>query len=298
MNEQDLILKQKIEKREKIDTILAYILLVILIGAIILVLYLKFIRKEEITEPEEYVPNYITLNEISTSLNNSILSNRYLNDSAIFNSEVSGNSLMVTYSKENINLKLNIPQLGNELEVSLTEENKEIIEDIYKEITNGICIYYGNLESSCRKVIDNLNGNNQIEGIRYINRDDNNYVYISLLKSIDINSEIVYSGVTKTSINNTNYTLNLEETKIYDINISKDGEKYIFDGIIERLTEDNSNVSVIVKLYDESGELKGENKHVYDESNILKEKGTFTISIALNETDINSISTYSIEVIK
>lgn len=41
---------RKLEK-EKLDTILAYILLVFLIGAILFILYLKFIKREDTTTP-------------------------------------------------------------------------------------------------------------------------------------------------------------------------------------------------------------------------------------------------------
>ena len=63
-------MNEKIKKREKLDTILAYILLVIIISAIVFVLYLKFIRREEpLVKQEEHLNNYITLNEISSKLN-------------------------------------------------------------------------------------------------------------------------------------------------------------------------------------------------------------------------------------
>ena len=42
MNEQEMIQRQKIEKREKTDIILAYILIVILLAGIGIVLYLKY----------------------------------------------------------------------------------------------------------------------------------------------------------------------------------------------------------------------------------------------------------------
>ena len=71
MNEQEMMMNEKIKKREKVDTILAYILLVFLLGAIIFILYLKFIRKGDNTTPVEKPNNYITLNDISNSLKNS-----------------------------------------------------------------------------------------------------------------------------------------------------------------------------------------------------------------------------------
>lgn len=299
MNEQDLILKQKIEKREKIDTILAYILIVILVGAIILVLFLKFTRKEEPkVEPEEYIPTYINLNDISTSLNSSVLANRYLNEQVRFNSSVSGNSLQIIYNKENTNINLNIPQVGNELEIKIDEENNEIVKDMYKEITNIICVYYGNTVSNCRNITDNINETIQIEGIRFVNKENNNYVYISTDKSIDINSKITYNTVTNIDINKTDYILNLDEIKIYDINKTVTSDKLTFSGTIERANSENENISVTIKLYDKTGEVINENKYSYNEELPLGQKNTFNISFTLNEEQLNNISTYTIEIVK
>lgn len=299
MNEQDLILKQKIEKREKIDTILAYILIVILTGSIILVLFLKFTKKEEtVVEPEEYMPTYISLNEISTSLNSSVLANRYLNDKASFTSTVSANSLAVTYSKDSMNINLNIPQVGNELEITMDEENNEITTEIYKEIANIICVYYGNTTSNCRNTIDNLKENSQIEGIRFINKEDNSYIYISIDKSIDVNNRITYSTVTNTDINKTDYVLNLDGIKIYDISKTLDNNKMTFSGIVEKENNENENISVVIKLYDETGEVVNENKYSYSQELPLEEKSTFTISFVLNDEQVNNISTYTIEIEK
>lgn len=99
MNEQEMIMNEKIRKREKLDTILAYILLVFLIGAILFILYLKFIKREDTTTPVEKPNNNITLNDISNSLNNSTLANRYLNDNVTFSSKVNGTSLVIDYKK-------------------------------------------------------------------------------------------------------------------------------------------------------------------------------------------------------
>ena len=46
MNEQEMMQRQKIEKREKTDIILAYILIVILLAGIGIVLYLKYGTKK------------------------------------------------------------------------------------------------------------------------------------------------------------------------------------------------------------------------------------------------------------
>ena len=44
MNEQEMIMNEKIRKREKLDTILAYILLVFLIGAILLIVIINVMQ--------------------------------------------------------------------------------------------------------------------------------------------------------------------------------------------------------------------------------------------------------------
>ena len=41
MNEQDLMIQEKIKKREKTDIMLAYILIVILLGCILFIVYLN-----------------------------------------------------------------------------------------------------------------------------------------------------------------------------------------------------------------------------------------------------------------
>ena len=297
MNEQDLILKQKIEKREKIDTIIAYVLLVILSAAIIFVLYLKFIRKEEVTKPEEYIPTYISLNEISTSLNNSKLASEYSDESSKFTSTVSGNILVVNYIDEDSNVNINIPQVESELEIILSDEN-DLINDIYKELATIICKYYGNNELSCRNITDYLTFDSQIDGIRNVNDENNRYIYISTLKSIDINSKIIYNNITKTNINNTNYTLNLEGLNINDINITKEAGDLKFNGVIDGAKNEESNVSVVVKLYDLNDIVITENKYIFDENNPLSEKNNFEIAFTFNEEDINNIALYSIEVIK
>lgn len=298
MNEQDLILRQKIEKREKIDTILAYILIVVLLGAIILILYLKFLRKAEMIKPEEYVPNYISLTEISNSLNNSALANLYLNDNANFSSSVSSNVLMVTYSKEDNNISLNIPQIGHELEFILTEENNVVSKDIYIEIASIICMHYGNSETTCRSIINNASESNQVKGMRFVKNMNNNYVYISINESVDINHKNIYNTVTKVNIDEYNYKLNLEGYEIFDVRVVKEKEILTFNGNVKSNSNDNSNFAVNIKLYDDKGDLKGENTYSYNADNLVQNENTFSITFSHNEEDINNIKQYSIEITK
>ena len=137
MNEQEMIQRQKIEKREKTDIILAYILIVILLAGIGIVLYLKYGSSQDNTEvPNEHVSNYITLDKISNSLNSSNLSSKLIADGATFTSTVNENNLIVNYSKEDTKVDLTIPLIDNELEINIKEENKDLITQIYKEIMN------------------------------------------------------------------------------------------------------------------------------------------------------------------
>ena len=112
MNEQELMIKKKIEKREKVDTILAYILLVIITICIIIVVYIKFFREDEVVENNEYTANYITLNEISSALANSNLASQ--EGGATLNSTSTTDMLTVDYSKESRSVRLDIPLNINE----------------------------------------------------------------------------------------------------------------------------------------------------------------------------------------
>lgn len=287
MSEQDLILEQKIQKREKFDIILAYILIVILLACIGIILYLKFLRKEEPT-PEEYLPKYISLNEISTSLNSSVLANRYTNDSAKLNSTVSGNSLVVTYTKEDDMVNLNIPVVDNELVVTIPSENKEIATDIYKEITNIICIYYGNKESSCRNTINNITSSNSIDGIRI----ENNKVYIDTTKSIEITTMPV-----KISIDSNDYEVTSENIKISNINVSNSDENISINGTIERLTSDIFSFSVVVKIYDINGNILDYKTLEYSKDDFANDK-ILTITFDFDEYTYEDVKEYSVEIKK
>ena len=46
MNEEEFQ-RQKIEKREKVDTILAYVILGILVFSIVIITYIKFVKKSD-----------------------------------------------------------------------------------------------------------------------------------------------------------------------------------------------------------------------------------------------------------
>ena len=226
-NEQELFLKQKIEKREKIDAIIAYVLIVILLGAIVLITILKINDKEDVLVPpvDEYTPTYISLSEISTSLNNSNLANNYISEGATFTSSATDNAINVTYNKDDINLNLNMSMVGSELMVSIPSENSDIATDIYKEVANTICVYYGNQDEKCRYTLDNMDSYG-LDGIRF----DNSNVYITTTKSFSVANEIVYKNITIVNVTESDYVLELNDTRISNINIiNLKHHQYSFD---------------------------------------------------------------------
>ena len=282
MNEQEMFLRKKIEDREKKDIIIAYVLIVVLVAIIGIILYLKFVRKEDDVLQEEYTANYISLNDISNSLNNSLLANRYINDDASFNAAVSGNSLVVTYSKEDNVVNLNIPVVGNELVVTMPEDNNDVVEDIYKEITNVVCIYYGNTENDCRNTINNISSDSSVLGIRYVN--DN--VYIDMTRSIDIVS--MNNNVVKNNINNKEYSLDSLDVAINTLDIIIDDNKITFSGNLNKLSDDN--VTMLFKIYDVNGSVLDDISIEYTDD--------FSVEFIYNTYNINDITDYSIEIIK
>lgn len=299
MNEQEMMMNEKIRKREKLDTVLAYILLVIVIGAIVFVLYLKFIRKEEaIIKPEEYTNNYITLNEISDKLNSSALTNKYKNDNATFISNVNGNSLNIDYKKDNEIINLNVKTIGTELEFNITEDNKVIAEEIYKEIANIICVYYKNTEDSCRSTLSKINENNSVDGIRYVSSDNNKFVYINTTKSIDVENIDVYATVTNVELSKTNYELKLDTEVINNIKVEKTDTILTFTGDITT-TGENNNISVLITLYDENNTNLAEEKYEYSDTNQIGNNSEFRVEFNLNDTlKLENIKYYSINILK
>jgi len=296
MNEMDVMLSEKIAKREKFDIILAYVLLVILLGCLMLMLYLKFFRKED--KGEEYVPNYISLSDISNSLNSSLLANRYMNDGATFSASASNDMLVVSYVKDTTNINLNSSVVGGELVIDVPKDNSDIVTDIYREIASIVCVYYGNTENSCRSTLNSMSeaGN---DGIRIINGDNNSTVYINVTRSYTVSNEVVYNDVTKVNIDEMNYTLNINNVKVSNINIVNSGTSIKFSGNVERLNADNSDVNVVVRLYDASDKLLEENKYEFNKDNVLDKSGTFEISfIDNNYLKLEDVKKYNIDIIK
>lgn len=297
-NEQEMILREKIEKREKFDTILAYVLIGILVICIVVVIVLKVNDKEDEVVQEEYTPNYISIEDISTSLNGSDLVKGFIEEGVRFSSSVSGNSIVVDYANEDNVVNINIPMVGNELMISINEENSIIANDIYKEIGSIICVYYGNVEKYCKNTLDNMEDNGN-DSIRIINNGDITSVYIDTTKSYTVNSEIVYNDVTKVNVNDNDYVLNIDNYKIHDISVVSGDTSIKFSGSIDRTGDDNSNIGLLVKLYDIDGNVIGENKYEYNDTNVLEDTSTFEVEFLFDDTlKLENINKYSIEIVK
>ena len=298
MNEQEMIMNEKIRKREKLDTILAYILLVFLIGAILFILYLKFIKREDTTTPVEKPNNNITLNDISNSLNNSTLANRYLNDNVTFSSKVNGTSLVIDYKKDDKIVNLNVNTMGTELEFTMNEDNRLVTEDIYKEVANIICVYYKNTEDACRSTLSKVDESNPINGIRYVTSDNNILVYVNTAKSIDVENVDTYTEVTKTAVTKTNYELKLDTETINNIKITNTDTLITFTGNVTT-TSDNKNMSIVVTLYGDNDTKLTEEKYEFNDTNKLEENKEFKVEFTLNDTlTLDSIKAYSISIEK
>lgn len=298
MNEQEMMINEKIRKREKVDTILAYILLVFLTGAILFILYLKFIKREDTTTPVEKPNNNITLNDISNSLNNSTLANRYLNDNVTFSSKVNGTSLVIDYKKDDKIVNLNVNTMGTELEFTMNEDNRLVTEDIYKEVANIICVYYKNTEDACRSTLSKVDENNPINGIRYVTSDNNILVYVNTAKSIDIENIDTYTEVTKTELSKTNYELKLDTETINNIKITNADTLITFTGNVTT-TSESKNMSIVVTLYGDNDTKLTEEKYEFNDTNKLEENKEFKVEFTLNDTlTLDSIKAYSISIEK
>lgn len=296
MNEEEMMKMKKNEKREKTDTILAYILIVILIACLGIILFLKFVKKED-TKPEEHNPTYISVDEIVTRFNASTLISKYTNDGGKLVASKSNSTIVVTYTKDNNNTVITVPLANNELEVNINKDHEELINDIYKEITNVICTYYGNSEDSCRTAIDNVKSD--VQGIRFVTNGDVKYVYIDITKSIDVNASAnTYTEETKVGLDNINYSLKINDTEINSIAVTNSDNDIKISGSIKNLSTEGA-LSINVKLYDSDGNVIGEEKKEYTTDNALSGDDTFEISFTYSDTlKKDDVKEYSINVVR
>ena len=209
----------------------------------------------------------------------------------LFRSEI-----VVTYTKGEQNININIPLVNNELQVNIAKENEQIITDTYKEIANIICKYYGNSEDSCRTTINNIKSDSQ--GIRFISDANNSYVYIDINKSVDVTNVFngAYTEETKVTLDNTNYSLKISDTEISNITVTNSDTDIKVSGSIKNLSTEGT-LSIIVKLYDNDGNVVGEDKKEYTADKALNGEDTFEFSFAYNDTlKKDNVKDYSINV--
>ena len=296
MNEQEIMIQKKIEKREKTDTVIAYLLIIILLACALVVSYIYFFKEKKEDKPEEIKPNYITTSEITDLLNNSKLANTYKTDNAVFTATNTINGIDINYKKEDKEIKFSIPLVNNELEINITEDNKIISEDIYKEIEVELCKYYDNTESSCRQAVNKLTPDTPIDGIRYSKTDNNITVYIDITKKIAVENIVEYTEVTPVELEKTDYELSLNNTKINSIKVSTSTESITISGSIKDIDVNSSEISVITKLYNDNNEVLKEEKQIFEKDTLTTEKN-FEITINLDEnTKLEDVKKYSIEV--
>ena len=280
-NEEEIMMKNKIEKREKMDTILAYILIVILLGSILLIIYLKFIKKEEV-DTDMHITKYATINDVV----------KYLNDSELgVSASTSNNVIVVTSTKEGDSFNLNIPLINNELEIKYNKENEDIVTSIYKEIISGLCGFYGNNKDLCVSTSNNITKDNNVNGIRFIEDGDNTSVYININTSIDIpnNDVSVYNDETIVDVTFNSYELKMNNVEVSNIMVNLSDTGIIFTGNINNLSTDK--YSLVIKLFNANGDSIGE------ASNDFSTEDKFDVNFDYNDSiKKEDIKKYSISI--
>lgn len=276
--DQEMMMRQKIEKREKVDTIIAYCLIVILIGCIAILSILKLTKKEDEVKPDDHTPSYATLNDVVTNLNNSNLD---------ITASTSNNAVVVTTKDGSLNL--NIPLVNNELEVTYNKDNEEVVTNIYKEITTNLCVFYGNTNDICTSVVNNITKDSTVNGIRFITEGDNTKVYINLLASIDVSSyKEKYTEETIKDISINNYSLNINDVNVSNIVINNSDTDIVFTSDLKNNNSDKYTITI--KLYDENNNSIGEESKEYTTEDKLEIKFTYSDSLLKDNVKKYSIN--------
>ena len=172
MNNTNLI-DEKVDKREKKDIMLSYILIVILVCCISFVLSIKFLFGDTVSDDtdDDYSENHISLSQLATSVNDK-LNTKYAGISVL--SSGSGINIEygdITYTASLIN--------NNELEYTIDSDNKDLSEDVYKELVASVCTYYYEDRDGCILAAKKLDSNTS--GIRFVGDDK---VYIDIVNSV------------------------------------------------------------------------------------------------------------------
>lgn len=276
MNEEEFQ-KQKIEKREKIDTILAYVILGILVFSIVIITYLKFVKKSD--AGDEYTVTYATISDVASGLNNSNLG---------VTAAVTDRAINIT--KDNFDITVSLIN-NNELEFKYSKDNKDMVTSIYKEVLKNLCVFYGNSDSECTSTVNAINEESNISGIRFLKDGDNTSVYINILSSISLpdGNKKVYNEETITDVSFNDYELKMSDVEVTNITVNKNDNNTVFIGNIKNLG--SSKYSIKIKLYDKDGKIIRETSQEYNTENRFEI--TFDYNDSLNK---DSIVRYSISI--
>lgn len=276
MNEEEFQ-RQKIEKREKVDTILAYVILGILVLSIVIITYLKFVKKND--AGDEYTVTYATISDVASGLNNSNLG---------VTAVVTDRAINIT--KDNFDITVSLIN-NNEIEFKYSKDNKDIVTSIYKEVLNNLCTFYGNNDNVCTSTINAINEESNISGIRFLKDGDNTSVYINILSSIPLpdGNKKVYNEETITDVSFNDYELKMSDVEVTNITVNKNDNNTVFIGNIKNLG--SSKYSIKIKLYDKDGKVIRETSQEYNTENRFEI--TFDYSDSLNK---DSIVRYSISI--
>lgn len=276
--DQEMMMRQKVEKREKVDTIIAYCLIVVLLACIAILSILKLTKKDDVVKPDDHTPSYATLNDVVTNLNNSNLD---------VTASTSNNAVVVTTKDGSLNL--NIPLVNNELEVTYNKDNEEVVTNIYKEITTNLCVFYGNTNDICTSVVNNITKDSTVNGIRFITEGDNTKVYINLLASIDVSSyKEEYTEETIKDISINNYSLNINDVNVSNIVINNSDTDIVFTSDLKNNNSDKYTITI--KLYDENNNSIGEESKEYTTEDKLEIKFTYSDSLLKDNVKKYSIN--------
>ena len=276
--DQEMMMRQKVEKREKVDTLIAYCLIVVLLACIAILSILKLTKKDDVVKPDDHTPSYATLNDVVTNLNNSNLD---------VTASTSNNAVVVTTKDGSLNL--NIPLVNNELEVTYNKDNEEVVTNIYKEITTNLCVFYGNTNDICTSVVNNITKDSTVNGIRFITEGDNTKVYINLLASIDVSSyKEEYTEETIKDISINNYSLNINDVNVSNIVINNSDTDIVFTSDLKNNNSDKYTITI--KLYDENNNSIGEESKEYTTEDKLEIKFTYSDSLLKDNVKKYSIN--------
>lgn len=273
-NEEEIMMKNKIEKREKIDIILAYILIVILLSSILLIIYLKFIKKEEV-DTNIHTIKYATINDVI----------KYLNDSELgISASESNNAVVVTSTEEGNTFNLNIPLVNNELEIKYNISDEIVVTSIYKEIISGLCVYYGNSKDLCVIASNDITKDSNVKGIRFVEDGDNTSVYININSSIDVSD---YKE-TIVDITFNNYEIEMNNVKVSNVIVDLSDTGIMFTGNINNLNTDK--YTIVIKLFNANGDSIGQSNNDFSTEDKFDVKFDYNDSIKKEDIKKYSIS--------